>query len=202
MRSDGCLLSGFTSTVVIAVVYVLCHGLTAWVFSPIQSYFLSEITIFASLVYLPHGVRVLSTWLIGARAIIPLILGAVASELIFTQPQTWERMQHILWLSLVVSAVSAYVAFRLMHVFGASVWNCNRRRMNWRQLLVVGLLASVVNSVGQTVAFSGVIAPNLLLGVVVTYAAGDMIGQCVAMFVLMMIFRALRLRQQPKRLET
>ena len=38
----------------VVLAYVLCHGLTAMVVTPIQSVFLPEMTVFASLIYLPR----------------------------------------------------------------------------------------------------------------------------------------------------
>lgn len=64
---------------VVILAYVLAHGLTALLITPMQSRLMPELTIFASLAYLPHGVRVLSTWLLGKRAFLPLFLGAFLS---------------------------------------------------------------------------------------------------------------------------
>ena len=53
----------------IVLAYVFCHGLTSLVVTPVQSILLPEITMFASLIYLPHGVRVLASWASGWKAI-------------------------------------------------------------------------------------------------------------------------------------
>ena len=41
-------LAGLQSFAVITAVYVICHGLTAWVVTPVQGLFLPEVTVFAS----------------------------------------------------------------------------------------------------------------------------------------------------------
>ena len=69
---------------IVVAAYVLCHGITAFVVEPVQELFIPHVTIFASLIYLPHGVRVLATWMMGWRAIIPLCTGAYLSHLAFT----------------------------------------------------------------------------------------------------------------------
>jgi len=191
MRTAGDFLSGAAGMAVVAMAYIVCHGITTWVIVPVQGYFLSDITIFASLVYLPHGVRVLSTWLLGWRAVLPLAVGAFLAELLFTDADVRIMMEHVLWLSVLVGALSAYVAFEIMRLLGATVY-VRGSRMNWRQLLMVGILASVLNSIGQTMLFSGLISPGSQLGVILTYAVGDMLGQAVSMLALMMIFRTLR----------
>ena len=59
---------------IVIVAYMLAHGLTAWLITPVQALLLPDVTAFASLVYLPHGVRVLATWLLGPIAFVPLAL--------------------------------------------------------------------------------------------------------------------------------
>ncbi|OIQ33527.1 MAG: hypothetical protein BM562_00375 [Alphaproteobacteria bacterium MedPE-SWcel] len=189
--ADGLGLS-VSDTVIIVLAYVFCHGLTAWVVNPVQAYYLGDITMFASLVYLPHGVRVLSIWLCGWRALLPLMIAALLSEFLFTDAHVLELTSYALWLSIPVGALSAYLAFEALRIFGSSVYAGHSRRMDWRQLMLVGVLASIFNSIGQTIVFAGVISPGDQLSVVVTYALGDMIGQAVTMLALMMVFRTLR----------
>lgn len=185
-------LADVTTIVVVALIYVICHGITTWVVVPVQSYFLGGISVFASLVYLPHGVRVLSTWLMGWRAVLPLALGAFLSELIFTEADVRAMIGHVLWLSIAVGALSAWATFEILKLFGASSYAGQGLRMDWRRLLGVGILASVLNSIGQTLVFSGLISPGDQIGVIVTYALGDLLGQGGAMLALMLLFRALR----------
>lgn len=192
MKASGAALSNLCAMAIVAVVYIICHGITAWVVAPVQHYFLGDITIFASLLYLPHGVRVLSTWLLGWRAVAPLAVGAFVSEVIFTEADVRAMLEHVLLFSIAIGALSAWVAFEILRVFGASAYVGAGHRMNWRKLLMVGMLASVLNSIGQTYVFAGVISPGDQITVIVTYAAGDLIGQAVAMVALMFLFRALR----------
>jgi hypothetical protein len=182
--------------VVVTAIYVICHGLTAWVVTPIQNLFLPEITVFASLVYLPHGVRVLCVWLFGWRACLPLVAGAFLSELMFTDAGVRHLMQPVLWQSIAVGAVSALVAFELFRLAGRDPYAGRARHLAWTELLTIGALASVVNSLGQLLVFSGLIFPDNQLLVMAVYAAGDLIGLGVCMFALMLMFRWLRLATQ------
>ncbi len=183
---------GLPGMAIIVTAYMLCHGLAAWGVAPLQEQILGEVTMFASLVYLPHGVRVLSVWLCGRHAVLPLMIGALLSELVFTEAAVQEITSSGLWLSIPIGALSAYVAFEILRRFGQSAYVGNSERMNWRRLIVVGGLASAFNSIGQTLAFSGVISPGLQLSAVITYAVGDMVGLVVTMLALMILFRTLR----------
>ncbi|WP_264212673.1 hypothetical protein [Leisingera thetidis] len=186
-------ISRFQGFAVIIAVYVICHGLTAWAVTPVQNLFLPDITVFASLAYLPHGVRVLSVWLFGWKAILPLAAGALLSEALFTAANVRQLMEPVLLESVAVGAVSAFAAFEIAWLFGWNLYSGQSRRIAWTGLLAIGALASVINSMGQSVVFSGLIFPGDQLPVMAVYAAGDLIGLAVCMVALMLIFRALRL---------
>lgn len=190
------LLSRFQGFAVITAVYVICHGLTAWVVTPVQNLFLPDITVFASLAYLPHGVRVLAVWLFGWKAVLPLAAGALLSEILFTEAGVRQLMEPVLLESIAVGAVSAFAAFEIAWLFGWNLYAGQSRRIAWTGLLAIGALASVINSLGQTVVFSGLIFDGDQLPVMAVYAAGDLIGLAACMFALMLIFRWLRLAAQ------
>lgn len=179
--------------IVITLAYILCHGLTALLVTPIQQEFLSEITIFASLVYLPHGVRVLATWLWGWKAFFPLYVGSWISALVFTPAHEMALIQGPLHLSVGAGALSALLAFEFMRLLGRNLYAGNSNRIDWKGLLTIGAAASVINSVLQSVIYSGVILPEHALSIFATYAIGDLIGLFVTMLALMMIFRWIRL---------
>ncbi|MCA0920452.1 hypothetical protein [Pseudooceanicola nanhaiensis] len=181
------------SFAVVGVAYILAHGLTAFLITPVQMRLLPEITSFASLIYLPHGVRVLSTWLLGRIAFIPLAMGAFLSELLFTPAEfstAWEP--HIL-LSIAVGAASSIVAFEVLRLAGRNLYAGQSYRVHWTWLLVVGGLASVLNSIGQAVVFSGSLLSGQFAGVLLVYALGDLCGLVVTTLALMLVFRRMRL---------
>ena len=179
--------------IVITMAYILCHGLTALLVTPIQQEFLSEITIFASLVYLPHGVRVLATWLWGWKAFFPLYVGGCLSTLIFTPEHEQALIQESLHLSVGAGALSALLAFEAMRLLGRNLYAGKSNRIDWKGLLIIGAAASVINSVLQSFIYSGVILPEHAVSTFMTYAVGDLVGLFVSMLALMMIFRWIRL---------
>ncbi len=64
--------------------------------------------------------------------------------------------------------------------------------MDWKWLLYVGAVASVLNSIGQSIVFSGLIVPQDVFTVFAIYATGDLIGLIVGMAALLFIFRWIR----------
>ena len=172
--------------------YIVCHGLTALIVTPIHEYFISHATIFASLMYLPHGVRVLATWLLGWKAILPLFLGAYISEIVFTPAYVSAVTNPVLLESISVGAISALAGFALVKLFRHEIKANQRQTMDWKWLLYVGALASVLNSIGQSIVFSGLIVPQDVFTVFAIYATGDLIGLIVGMAALLFIFRWIR----------
>ena len=178
---------------VVSLSYVLAHGLTAGLVTPLQSLVLPEITTFASLLYLPHGVRVLSAWLLGRCAFVPLSVGAFLSEALFTPADLASATDPVILVSIAVGAAAAPAAFEILRLFGHRLYAGRPLRIHWSQLLWVGVLASVINSVGQSIVFSESILPEFSMTVVMAYAVGDLTGLVVTTLVLMMMFRWMRL---------
>jgi hypothetical protein len=174
---------------IIILAYVLCHGLTAQVVTPIQSLVLPEITVFASLVYLPHGVRVLATWAYGWKAVPALIIGVSISAWLFSPPEDLNFLEPALLEGILVGSASAFIAFEVARFAGFNFYFGGSRRLHLKGLLAVGALSSVINSFGQTLVYSGLIDLEKVIGVWAIYATGDLIGLIVCMIVLMFIFR-------------
>lgn len=71
------------TSVVLFGLYLAAYAVVWAVVTPIQSWFLPELTPFASLLFLPHGIRVLSASLLGARSVPAIILGELAGNYLF-----------------------------------------------------------------------------------------------------------------------
>ncbi|MBE9636226.1 hypothetical protein IQ782_05175 [Salipiger pacificus] len=177
---------------IVAVAYVLAHGLTALLITPLQARLLPDVTAFASLMYLPHGVRVLSTWLMGRLSVIPLGLGAFLSEVLFTPVEVSSATDPVILLSIAVGGVSALLAFELMGLVGHRIYAGQNKRIHWKWLLLAGMLASVFNSLGQSLVFSGKVLPDHAIAVLAVYAVGDLVGLVATTLVLMFVFRWIR----------
>ncbi|PWL20010.1 MAG: hypothetical protein DCO81_06445 [Candidatus Aquiluna sp. XM-24bin5] len=177
---------------IVVLAYIFCHGVTSLLITPLQSYFLPNVTIFASFLYLPHGVRVLATWAYGWRAIPALLLGAGLSEVVFARARAFELLSPLFFESLLVGACCALVAFVAMRLLGRDMYLGRARGLQWRGVLSVGFLSSIVNSIGQGFVFDNIIQINDLPYILAVYTIGDVFGLVMCMFVLMLLFRQLR----------
>jgi hypothetical protein len=152
---------------IISLLFVLAHGLTALVFTPVQSIVLPEVTVFASLIYLPHGVRILATWAYGWKAIPALIAGASLSVWLFTPSEDLNFLEPALIESILVGSASAFFAFEITRFAGYNFYFGGSKKLQWK----------------------GMIDFEKIIGVWAVYAVGDLIGLIVCMVVLMLVFR-------------
>jgi hypothetical protein len=177
---------------IVAAAYILAHGVTALVVTPVQSIFFPEYTVFASLIYLPHGVRVLATWAFGWRAIPALVLGVSMAAWLFSPTASLEFLEPALLKGIFIGAFSAFLAFELARIVGYNAYFGHLGKVNWKVLIIIGAISSIINSLGQTLAYSGLIGLGNIPGTLVIYALGDLVGLIVCMVVLMFCFRWVR----------
>jgi hypothetical protein len=71
----------------ILVAFVLAYALVDFVVAPIQHQFISSSVMAGSLLFIPHGIRVLAVWLCGVRAILPLITAEFLGAIFLWQPE-------------------------------------------------------------------------------------------------------------------
>jgi hypothetical protein len=177
------------NVLIIVFLYVLAFGLTALVVTPAQRVFLPEVTVFASLVYLPHGVRVLTTWAYGWKAVPALIAGSSLSSWLFRSSEDLNFLELALIESILIGSASAFIAFELARFAGYNFYFGGSKKLRWKGMIAVGALSSVINSLGQTLVYSGLIDLEKIVGLWAVYAVGDMIGLILCMVVLMLVFR-------------
>ncbi len=189
------------SFLVVIAAYVLAHGITAVVVTPVQAFFLPEHTMFASLLYLPHGVRLLATWAFGWRAIPALFTGIYLAVSLFSPSNNLGLLDPAVVTGITVGALAGFCAFELVRLMGYDCYFGSAGNLNWKAMIGIGALASVFNSAGQTFAFSGFIGMGKAPALIAIYILGDVMGLIVCMLSLMLCFRWFRgqsLTKQPK----
>lgn len=173
---------------VVFVVYCACYFFVSFVVTPIQLAVGLPQTSYASLLFLPHGVRVLSIWLYQGRALVPLFCAHLLAYPIF-----WlgEITPAILGLVL-VGTFCAPLAFVLVGWIGVDLSVRNTKIMHWRSILLIGFIASIINSFGNSLILSPSIDPSLHLLTALTYLVGDTMGVFVLLLILLFGFRLAR----------
>jgi hypothetical protein len=97
-----------------------------------------------------------------------------------------------------VSSGCAVIAFELFKLTGADLYMSATKISSWRPLFLIGAIASVINSVGLSVLYQGLIIPEESLLLLGNYLVGDILGLFFGLLVLMVLMRLLRLNAARK----
>ena len=144
---------------------------------------LNNVILEVSLLFLPHGIRVLSFWFLGWRAALYLLPAAylmmVVSEQAGISLDLWSPLGNL--LACLLGFLFAKATFPDL----AS----KRGIPNWIYFGIIALFSSLFNSVGMTALH----AQELNLLIATGYVVGDMAGFFACFLILMYAFRFARL---------
>ena len=178
----------FNELAVIFIAFVLAYALVDFVVEPIQHQFLSGSVMAGSLLFIPHGIRVLAVWLCGVRAILPLILAEFLGGVFLWQPDIG---LDVLLGSAMVGGLCVYLTFEVFRLAGIEMRPDGKDSAltNWKSLILIASIASVFNSIGKQIFF-GSLAP--LTDEIISIAmfwVGDTLGTFVCLLLLIGIRR-------------
>ena len=150
----------------------------------------------ASVLFLPHAVRVLSVWLIGPKAFFALFPASLFISFLFLRHEydTFTLLLITLW-----GASSAVISFEFLRFANLNVYPKNATCINWRLLVFAGCLASFINCLGGTFLKSEGLAPVEILELMTRYLIGDIGGLLVCLVVLMLALRYTRFAKGAKK---
>jgi hypothetical protein len=173
---------------IIALAYVVGYLLVDYIVAPVQYLYLSRDFTVGSLLFIPHGIRVLALWLCGSRAILPLIIAELFCTVMLWQPDV--ALSTSLGSSM-VGGLCVYLTFEVFRLAGIEMRPDGKDSAltNWRSLILLASIASVFNSVGKQIFFGG-LAPLadeiLILGI---FWIGDTLGTFACLLLLIGIRR-------------
>ena len=149
----------------------------------------------ASVLFLPHAVRVLSVWLIGPKAFFALFPASLLISFLFLRH---EYDAFTLLLITLWGASSAVISFEFLRFMNLNVYPKNTASINWRLLVLAGCLASFINCLGGTFLKSEGLTPSEILELLTRYLIGDIGGLLFCLVVLMLVLRYTRLAKTVK----
>lgn len=170
--------------VIVNVSFIAAYTMVAGFILPLQQILLPNITDMVSLMFLPHGVRVLAIWLLGWRGALYLIpsaylMWAISVFGIGVELDVWSPL---------VSIASVYAGIFLVRYIAGLPSQENSLYVSWRHCLLAGFVASLFNGFALSILIAGEVDWYLTAG----YSFGDIIGQIVMMLLLILIMRVSR----------
>ncbi|WP_235962957.1 hypothetical protein [Ruegeria haliotis] len=147
---------------------------------PLQNMFFPEYPSRASLLFLPHGVRVLSAWLLGWRAIFALLPGVF---LVFAVLGGADVFLQSRLMAIVIAVTTAPAVFYVLKWVGWDLFPRPDRKPCWICVMGVGVITSILVSGLTNLAFNSATAEYI------AYLIGDISGLFFLMLGLYFAFR-------------
>ena len=172
-----------TTTLVIFGLYFLAYFLVWAVITPIQNAVIPQITEYASLLFLPHGIRVFATSLVGKRSIPGLLLAEFVGNYSFWDVHGWIPL-------LVVSTASGTITYIVFEALKAARVNAYYLQVTsepppLHTFILAGVLASAANGFLVTTIMEG----GMTIGEVTSVLAAFMTGDVTGLLAVIMIAR-------------
>ena len=97
-----------------------------------------------------------------------------------------------------VGSGCAVLAFEIFRISGFDLYMKSTAESNWRPVMLVGAVASVINSIGLSLVYQGLVMPEDGLKLLVNYAVGDTLGLFFGLLILMLIIKVLPIERLEK----
>lgn len=168
------LRSFAATTAVLFAIYLASYIVVSVVIGPLQDRLLPEVSQFASLLFLPHGVRVLSASLLGVRSVPAMILGELAGNYLFwnvTDPVT-------LAMSALIGGTVTWVVFEGLRALDVDAFyrHATDEPPSFHTLLLAGIAASAANAFLLTSLVESHVAGAHATTLIAAYMTGDITG--------------------------
>lgn len=178
------------TTLLLFGLYLFTYFLIWAAVMPLQRRVLPEVSQFACLLFLPHGIRVFATSLLGGKAVPGLVLGALAGGYLFwglRDPQT-------LVLAALVGGVTTWVVFEGLRAlqFNPFYINVTDEPPPFQTLLLAGIIASAANAFLLASMAEGRVDAGQVTTLIAAYIAGDVTGLLVVMIAAPWVMRLVK----------
>ena len=183
------LVTELELTVAVALAYVGAMVVVAYGVKLVQDSLYDHPLLVPSLVFLPHGVRILAAFLVGARSIMPLAVGTLIGISLGLNGSTDPSA------ILIPGIFCSYLAFKIFELSGAAFKPGFSSLRQWRGLVLVSFVAALINGLGIVFILvlsgldEGEVLPRLFVCVV-----GDTVGAFVLLWGMMRLGRLYRLK--------
>ena len=183
----------------VSILTIFAMGFVTEIVLPLQGAIFPNLGTLAALIMPIHGIRVLCAWMYGWWSVIYLFVSNIATALFYwliasNAPHIEFTSERLMAWALV--SVVAIISFSALTLAGLEITSTKEKVNNktWRQLILVAIISSVLNSLGHTFIFSGQFVVVGERNAILTYIIGDTLGTVVCFAVLIVLFRFVRLR--------
>lgn len=126
-------------TVAVALAYVGAMVIVAYGVKTVQDSLYEHPLLAASLLFLPHGIRVLAAFLVGARSIMPLAVGTWIGVGLGLDGNTDPSVM------MIPGIFCAFLAFKIFELSGVKIKPGLASLRQWRGIVLVSFVAALIN---------------------------------------------------------
>lgn len=163
-----------TTTAIVFSIYLFSYFLVWAVITPTQEALIPEITKYASLLFLPHGIRVFATSLVGGKSVLGMILAELVGNHFF-----WgiSAVEPLLLMSITSGTITWLVFERLRAArINAFYIQVTSEPPPFPTLMLAGILASAANAFFVTSIMEGGMTIGQVTSILAAYMTGDITG--------------------------
>ena len=175
--------------------YLIALASVTYVFDPILSVaFDSEFV--GTLIFLPHGVRVLATILIGWQAVPTLLVAHIVGYVFIWSPDIDLSVLHA-FLLCGVGASCAWIVVAVAKFMPMAPTGLLTANPHWQTVLIVAFISSLINSFGANIVMS--LGSNIAwhsfdVRQVIVFIVGDVAGTFALLLIMLFSRKLWRLR--------
>ena len=158
---------------------------------PVEKMLLAPYPYVASLVFLPHAVRVLSTVIVGPKiffVLFPTIL--VSGYFLFDSYEG--GLTRLLVMDAAIGAACSPLAYLFVKWINRNTPEFQLTLLNWRTVFLIGAIASVLNSLMRVTLLNELDQLHDIVNAVAKVIIGDMAGLAIGLVALVFLFRLVR----------
>tara|TARA_B100001057_G_scaffold424422_2_gene447190 strand:+ start:168 stop:758 length:591 start_codon:yes stop_codon:yes gene_type:complete len=183
------------SIFIVSIAFLVAFVIQLIVLMPLELALTNENTAFASLLFLPHAVRVIAAWLIGPKSLFGIIPAGLAVTFFIEPPSTGGHELFLKLAASIYASSSAVLAFEFMKFCRIDVYPKDGVSIDWRTVFFAGVFASIINSLGSTWLKHQRFESNEVMEVISRFIIGDTTGLLLGMLTLMLLMRYLHLNK-------
>ena len=173
----------------VSVAYIITFSVTLGFIFPLQQLLLNNVPSYIGLMFLPHGVRILTLYFYGWRGILYLLPACWLTAML-SQEQTG-----VVLVSSIVSLLCCYLGVQFVRILFSDTVSVSFAIKDWKLMFWGGVVGSVFNGIGLTSlnqTYKSTVDNSALLMEVIGFVVGDVLGLVFCLISIVYLFRMIR----------